>query len=216
MKAIRSLQNTHQGEDIFVLGNGPSVTSHDLNRLNGRIVIGMNGSTLLEQSYNFYTQYYALSDARFLNNPEKRHLSTSSLHPDTVRVLRAELSADDEVGLPNETHLVKALGKNGFSHDLARGYFFGCTTTMLAVHLAAYLGAARIIMLGVDFRYGKDQRRFYSESAPDPVDPFLSIQLWNIHNAARELSAVGVELLMCTRHSNLAPYIPWTEFDDVT
>lgn len=214
-KTIHRLARIHQGADIFVLGNGPSVTSHDLNRLSGRLVIGMNGSTLLESQCNFHSQYYVLSDARFLNNPEKRSLATSQLHPSTVRVLRAELAKDDEAGLPHETHLVKALGKNGFSHDLARGYFFGCTTTMLAIHLAAFLGARRIILLGVDFRYGKEQRRFYSESAPDPVDPFLSIQLWNIHNAVRELSEVGVDVVMCTRHSNLAPYVPWVEFESI-
>jgi hypothetical protein len=107
---------------------------------------------------------------------------------------------------------VKARGKNGFSDDLKRGFYFGCTTSMLAIQLAYYAGSSQIVLLGNDFRYPRSQPRFYHESNPQPPDPFLSVQLWNVRLACRELAARGVAMFLCTRDSNLAPYVPYRDF----
>lgn len=212
-KNCRELRRTLTERTVYVLGNGPSIVSHDLSRLRGRPVIGMNASPLLEAQYGFKAGYYVLSDARFLSHPDKGPIATG-MASDVVRILREELIAYDDPQWIPKTFYVRTLGKNGFSHDLRRGYYFGCTTTMLAIQFAAYAGAKRIVLLGTDFRYPKDKPRFYPESSPQPEDPFLSIQLWNIRNAFLELRIRGTDLVICTTETNLRPYIPYLDFNE--
>lgn len=209
---VTELKGALGGRPAFVLGNGPSIRTHDLSLLRGLDVIGMNASVLLEAEHGFRCRYYTVSDARFLNHPQKRPLATSRLRSDTLRVLRDELRESDAPEWIDKTFYVKSRGKNGFSDDLRRGFYFGCTTSMLAIQLAYYAGASTIYLLGNDFRYPPSQPRFYYESNPQPPDPFLSIQLWNIRLAWKELRVRGVDMYVCTRDTNLAPYVPLIDF----
>jgi hypothetical protein len=213
---IRQLHDRLSGATIFVLGNGPSVKEHDLRRLRGLAVIGMNASPLLDREYGFSSSHYVVSDLRFLTHPDKRVYATSQyLGSDTIRVFRQELRSADVPELIPRTYYVKAIGKNGFSSDLSQGFYFGCTTSLMAVQLAAFLGGRRIVLLGNDFRYPRYQPRFYQEKSSQDPDPFLSIQLWNMRNAYRALRGRGVELCICSRNTNLVPYIPYLPFDEV-
>ena len=215
MKNIRNLKDSRRGERAFILGNGPSILDTDLSCLKGELVIGMNGSPLLEEQFDFHASHYALSDARFLNNPDKHYVCTSALKNDVVRVLRYELQMDDDPEQRDRTHYVRSMGKNGYSFHLCRGYYFGCTTSMLALQLASYIGSKEIYLLGMDFKYTAENRRFYEEKHPDPVDPFLSVQLWNMRNAYQLLKERGVSVAMCSKYSNLRPYLPYQEFNDL-
>lgn len=212
---LARLRGTCEGETVFVLANGPSVRTHDLRLLRGKRVIGVNASPLLDREFGFRSDYYVVSDLRFISHPQKRDIAVNLPCESTVRVLREELRDVDEPRLAGRTHYVKALGKNGFSDDLRRGFYFGCSTTMLGVQLAFHLGATRIVLLGNDLRYAKERPRFYAEDAPQEHDPFLSVQIWNVRNAWRELQERGVEMLICTRESNLAPYVPYASFEQV-
>lgn len=212
---VRELAGALRGETVFILGNGPSVREHDLSRLSDHRTIGMNASPLLDREHGFTSDYYVVSDARFLLNPAKREWAIRLPSEKTIRVLRDKLKPFDDPRLANLTYYVRSLGKNGFSADLSRGYYFGCTSSMLAIQLAAYLGCKRIVLLGNDLTYPKGQPRFYREDQPQDHDPFLSIQIWNIHNAMIELRAHDVEMVICTKSSNLVPYIRYVPFDDV-
>ncbi len=212
---MRKLRGAEKGKRAFILGNGPSIRELDLAPLKSELVIGMNASTLLEREHGFHTHYYTVSDTRFLSHPDKRGWATDALAPDTVRVLRAELAAHDAPGLPNPTYYVPAIGRNGFSHNLALGFYFGCSTTMLAIQLAHYLGCSELCLLGVDLRYTPDAPRFYREDAPQMEDAFTSTQIWNIANAARELAATDVKLVQCSPRSLLRPHVPYVPFSNL-
>ncbi|MFK7963036.1 MAG: 6-hydroxymethylpterin diphosphokinase MptE-like protein [Burkholderiaceae bacterium] len=211
---IRKLQNAEQGRTAFVLANGPSLLSEPLELLQDQLLIGMNGSTALEHDNGLVQNYYTVSDRRFLEHPEKGHWATTSLNPVTRRVLRADLRDSDSPVLTENTYFVPHLKRDGFSQDLAAGFFYGCTTTMLAIQLAAYLGCKSIFLLGVDLRYRPDQPRCYSESSPQVEDAFTSVQIWNVANAARVLRLNGVSLSNCSEHSLLRPYLPFVPFEE--
>lgn len=212
-RKIRQLKHRERGKDCFIIGNAPSVRNHDLSALRNKLSIGVNASTALEQEFGFHSSYYVVSDARFLKNPEKRAFACDLVKPGTVRVFRAELRAVDDPAWIDNTLYVRALGKNGFSFDLASGYYFGCTTVMLAVQLAAYLDCARIFLLGTELNYPTAQPRFYREQQVEQPDPFLSVQLWNLYNASLELEKQGKRLFICSRTSCLLPYIDYCDFD---
>jgi len=210
---LRELRNRESGKDCFIIGNAPSVRQHDLSALRGKLSIGVNASTALEEEFGFHSRYYVVSDARFLKNPEKRAFACEKVKPGTIRILREELSAVDDPAWIDNTWYVHALGKNGFSFDLASGYYFGCTTVMLALQLAAYLDCSRIFLLGTDLNYAPAQPRFYQEQQVEPPDPFVSVQLWNIYNASLELQKRQKQLFICSRSSWLLPYLEYCDFD---
>ncbi|BFT62220.1 6-hydroxymethylpterin diphosphokinase MptE-like protein [Pseudomonas moorei] len=214
-KSIRSLKNKEYGRRAFILANGPSIKEENLSLLKGELVIGMNASTLLEEEHNFSSDYYVVSDTRFITHPEKKRFATNLLSPNTVRVLREELKEYDEPSLQDRTYYLKALKRDGFSENLAAGFFFGCTTTMLAIQLAYYLGAAEVYLLGCDLRYTAESPRFYKENSPQLEDSFTSVQIWNISNASELFLSKGKKLLNCSERSFLRPHIEYKPFREL-
>ncbi|MER2493331.1 6-hydroxymethylpterin diphosphokinase MptE-like protein [Catenovulum sediminis] len=209
---IKKHKNKYLGQDVYILANGPSVYSHDLQKLKGCNVIGMNASSILEHEFGFNSQYYCVSDLRFYNNEEKRKYCTELLSPQTVKVFRSEIA---ELVSPldrDDTCYIKALSRDGFSTDISQGFYFGCTTTMLALQLAYYLGAKKIYLLGVDLRYSNDAPRFYVEKSVQHEDPYTSVQIKNIVEAARFLESKNVSVVNCSEFSFLRLYLPYEKF----
>ncbi|MGE8066727.1 6-hydroxymethylpterin diphosphokinase MptE-like protein [Pseudomonas sp. NPDC089569] len=213
INSVKSLKNKEAGRRAFILANGPSIAKEDLSILKNELTIGMNASTLLESAHGFHSDYYVLSDTRFITHPEKRQLATTALHPETIRILRSELKAVDHNALANPTYYIPALQRDGFSRNLHAGYFFGCTTTMLAIQLAYYLGVSEIYLLGCDLRYQEESPRFYRETNPQLEDSFTSVQIWNIVNAGEQLEIEGKKLVNCSEISFLRPYIEYVPFE---
>jgi hypothetical protein len=210
-----TLRNRECGRRIFVLANGPSINEEDLRLLKDEVVIGMNASTMLEERFGFESRYYVLSDARFIAAPHKRPWATERLAPTTHRIVRADLRPLDEQALAERTLYVRALARDGFSRNLANGFFYGCTTTMLALQLAWFLGSREVYLLGCDLRYPQERPRFYAEPTPQLEDSFTSVQMSNILNAAMEFEKAGGKLISCSRQSFLRPYLHFQQFSDV-
>ncbi|MBN1141015.1 MAG: DUF115 domain-containing protein [Deltaproteobacteria bacterium] len=210
---ISQLRDKEEGRRIFILANGPSILNNDLTLLKNEIVIGMNASTMLEKRYQISSQYYVVSDARFITNQSKRKWATTELSPYTIRVLRQDLIEFDDPSLKNRTYYTPAISRDGFSKNLSAGFFFGCTTTMLAIQLAWHLGSRKVYLLGCDLRYPEESPRFYNETQPQLEDAFTSVQLINIVNASREFERAGGELVNCSQRSFLRPYLTYNDFN---
>lgn len=208
-----ALRNRERGRRIFILANGPSVVQEELSLLKGEVVIGMNASTMLEERFGFVSKYYVLSDARFINAPEKRPWATEKLSSVTHRVVRADLRPLDDPALENRTTYINPLSRDGFSRDLSTGFHYGCTTTMLAIQLAWHLGSREVYLLGCDLRYPENNPRFYAESTPQLEDAFTSAQLSNIVNAAMAFEQGGGRLINCSARSFLRPYMAFSPFN---
>lgn len=211
---IRSLRGVESGARAFILGNGPSINQENLSLLNDEIVIGMNASTLLERKFNFKQTYYVCSDVRFIQHQDKRHLATSALNSQTKRVLRMELREFDDPALEERTWYLPAIGRDGFSLNLAAGFFFGCSTTVMALQLAHYLGVRNVYILGVDLRYTAGQSRFYKEKVTQLEDANTSVQIFNIVTAMENFKNLGGNLFNCSMHSFLASYVPTVSLND--
>jgi hypothetical protein len=214
-KKINALKNKEKGKRAFILCNGPSINNHDLSLLKNELVIGMNASTLLEKKFDFFSDYYVVSDLRFITHPQKSIWATNELNPLTVRVFRSEIKDADTISVDNDTYYVTALKRDGFSPNLSLGYFFGCTTTMLALQLAYFLGVDQVYLLGCDLTYSKENPRFYNEDNPQLEDSFTSVQIKNIADAASFFEGNGREVFNCNQSSLLNPYIDFKEFESL-
>lgn len=214
-KLITSLKNKEKNKRAFILSNGPSILTHDLSFLKDEVVIGMNASTLLEQKFGFLSKYYVVSDLRFLTHPEKSKYATDLVDAKTIRVFRKELFDFDTYKNKKNSFYITALGRNGFSERLDLGFYFGCTTTMLAIQLAYYLGCKDVYLLGCDLKYVDQQPRFYDEKNPQIEDPFTSIQIMNIINSVRFFENRGGGVWNCSQVSNLYPYLNFAEYNNL-
>ncbi|MEH6547664.1 MAG: hypothetical protein V7701_14605, partial [Sneathiella sp.] len=210
------LRGKETGRRIFVLANGPSILEEDLAPLKNEITIGMNASTILEKKWGFVTDYYTVSDERFLNNPAKRKWATNCLNEKTLRIIRADLYDYDCAELRENTLYARPLSRDGFSQDITRGFYYGSTTTMLALQLAYYLGSREIYLIGCDLRYPPETPRFYHEEKPQVEDSFVSVQISNIVNASLAFEKAGGILVNCSERSFLRPYMEFSKFSDIT
>ncbi|WP_337922512.1 6-hydroxymethylpterin diphosphokinase MptE-like protein [Vibrio cholerae] len=198
----------HKGETCYILANGPSVLTQNLSILKGNNIISMNASPLLEDKYGFKSKYYVVSDTRFFDVESKRELARAKeLDRFTTCIYRYELKDYNVKGENN--YFVKSIGRDGFSGDLNNGFYFGCTTTMLALQLAFYLGFSEINLLGVDLIYPKESPRFYDEENVSPIDSNNCIQIYNIRESFKFLNENSVYLYNCSENSLLRPYIPF-------
>lgn len=207
------LRDQEVGRRAFILANGPSVGAEDLSFLKGELVIGMNASTMLEAKHGFETSYYVVSDRRFLAAEEKRAWALEKLSSNTKRILRSDIRDLDENAYADRTTYVAPLSRDGFSTNLSHGYYYGCTTTLLALQLGWHLGIREVYLLGCDLRYAKDNPRFYREDSPQLEDAFTSVQLYNIVESAKLFEAAGGKLVNCSARSFLRPYLPFQSFD---
>ena len=210
-----NLRNRELGKRVFILANGPSINDYDLSILKDEVVIGMNASTLLEEKFGFQSKYYVLSDRRFITSPEKRKWATSSLSQGTHRILRADLRSTDEPAYESRTTYVNSICRDGFSKNLSVGFYYGCTTTMLAIQLAWQLGAIEAYLLGCDLRYRKEEPRFYTEKNPQLEDPFTSIQMKNIIDASAIFEKNDRMIINCSADSFLRPYLRFIDFRSI-
>ncbi|WP_139460336.1 hypothetical protein [Aeromonas veronii] len=207
---ISNLKGKECGRDIYIVANGHSANDkYVMNKLSDKVVIGMNATPLLCKENSLKLSYYTVSDERFIKDNEKFKIATEVINDDVVRVFRSELKKHDAARLIDATYYVNAIGRDGFSFNLTNGFYFGCTTTMLSIQLAAFLGAKKIYLIGVDLTYPKDKPRFYKEKQPAPIDNFTCVQIKNIHNAFKVLKGKGVDMFICSENSLLRPYIPF-------
>lgn len=209
---VSNLKNKERGRDIYIVANGHSANDkYVMDKLSDKVVIGMNATPLLCKEYSLKLSYYTVSDERFIKDNEKFKIATEVINDETIRVFRSELKKHDAANLIDATYYINAIGRDGFSFNLTNGFYFGCTTTMFSIQLAAYLGAKNIYLVGVDLTYPKDKPRFYKEKNPAPIDNFTCVQIKNIRDAYQALQKYGVNLFNCSQKSLLKPYIPYSE-----
>lgn len=212
---LRKLYNKEKGKRCFILANGPSVNNLDLSKLKDEVVIGMNASTLLEDKHGFFQTYYVVSDLRFFDVEFKKDLATVKLKKDTVKVFRNEIKEIYPKDIEN-VYYIRPLERDGFSFNLKKGFYYGCTTVMLAIQLAFYLGCDEIYLLGVDLVYKQSEARFYKEDNAQIDDSRASVQILNIVNADTVLrNEFGVKIFNCNPNSLIRNYLEYRDFNDL-
>jgi len=168
-----------EGETVFLIGGGPSVSEVDLNRLRGQRVVVINGS------YAVYPQADTLvfTDVRWWGKYKPKFKGeiitidpVHKLYPKTIKVLDRQRSS-------------------GLSNDPSR---LTCwhTSMTTAINLIVLRGASRIAIIGLDghglwhhdpypMNWGRNRKRFYfhGEALKAQVDPLkaMGVQVYNLN-----------------------------------
>lgn len=223
--ALSLLQNRHVGKRAVIIGNGPSLTAADLDRLGDTVTFASNKIYLIFDDTEWRPDYYSVEDSLVMMNNLEQITALSGvtkIFPDTMRAFGYR--GADAVFVP--FHLPLSL-KNprsdpefpGFGIDLRHGLHWGSTVAYSQIQLAAFMGCSEIVMIGIDHNYDLPKKRqgaFYVHDGernhfhPEYRQPG---ELWHQPNLdvlavsyarAREVCAErGIQILNASRQTRL-------------
>jgi hypothetical protein len=145
-------QNRHQGERCFIIGNGPSLTIPDLEKLKSEFTFAANKIYMAFDRTDWRPSYYVLEDDHMIRQ-----------HLDEIRRLKGFVkfvSGDWEHvwGADRETIFYprEMLSREDFPAFSDNPYTFvycGYMVTYISLQLAFFMGFKNVFLLGVDFSY---------------------------------------------------------------
>jgi len=156
LEALRSLKGRFNGQRVFVVGCAPSLTTQPLGALVDCPVICVNWAHLALESVSpswscsVVTDDYRIGELRGKLIAKDRKVVCSPCK----WTVDPELYSDPFLCLRPKT---KSSGRIDFgigcSLDLEEGVYLGRSVIFTAIQIAAYLGAAEIVCLGMDMDY---------------------------------------------------------------
>lgn len=162
MIGLTEFKDKQKGRDVFVFGTGPSLHSFNVDIINGRPVVCVNGSILKYKN----PTYYLTSDG---HQVLKRHwkIVQSGAFP----VIAGSQGASDHIrlyGPIDPSRHCSFMKENTRKMDPnADKLIFGASSVHCAIHFAVILGAKRIILVGCDCESSGGQHRFYDFSGEE-------------------------------------------------
>jgi len=148
VRTLESFKDIHKGETIWVLGSGGSLDFLDPSFFDDKICVGVNfvGKVFGLANYFTFSHYHSDSlemadSSRFVFTPKKEHGNRAewSGHLPANIVL-----FDSNAGAPGDSF--DPFGKD----NPTTGLMIGNSSIHGSLHLAAYLGAKHIVLVGAD------------------------------------------------------------------
>lgn len=155
-KKLLKYQNKHKGQRCFIIGNGPSLTMEDLDKLKNEICFASNKIYLAFDKTSWRPKYYCTSDLTIIKNNVDRINSISGIEKfsiwDAKSILCLNLK-DCIYIAPNRSDYVYPSKPFKFSFNPLVEIYLGHMVTYVMIQLAFYMGFVKIYLLGVDFNY---------------------------------------------------------------
>lgn len=155
---MQSLKGKHQEERCFIIGNGPSLTVEDLDKLGNEITFASNRIFNIFEKTKWRPTYYLAVDSDFIKynyetikNIHSEYIFLSNIYQippndKSKNVVYINEYAKFPVNKWNDT-------SSFISEDVSKVFSIGYTVTFTAIQLALYMGFKEIYLLGVDFNY---------------------------------------------------------------
>jgi len=150
-------RNSLKGERVWIIGNGPSISDTDLSALKNETTIGTNSIFLNRDEMGFDVTHYVVEDYLVA---EDRADDIATIENSTKwfgNYLQYCLpEADDTLWMNVSVDYNDTPSWPKFSRDLGSVAHVGGTVTYLCIQLAYFLGAAEVVLVGVDHSYVVD------------------------------------------------------------
>ena len=150
------MQNIYHGSRCFIVGNGPSLSSTDLDKLKGEICFATNRIYEIFDETEWRPIYYLVQDRKLIDLIKHEIIEQIDIDNKYVGI---DIFSDD-LNVKNIKYLnvvskpfYPKLPK--FSSDASKKCYNGWTITYTCIQLAAYMGFGKIYLIGVDHNYSK-------------------------------------------------------------
>lgn len=156
-RKISTYKNSNYGKRCFIIGNGPSLTYKDLEKLKYEYTFATNMIFKIFEETDWRPTYYLAQDYTALkqlyNSDETINKLSSSLIFLPIDIKNLKIKYSNRIKyfyIYRKSPFPKA---PKFSSDVSKIVFEGGTVTYSAIQLATYLGFKEIYLLGVDNNY---------------------------------------------------------------
>lgn len=207
-QSLMKLKDTHSGDVCFVIGNGPSLTSSDLDKLKNFTTFGSN---FLFEMNDFLPTYYFVQDFKHLKNKQLlekvREISPKTSFtflPFNIITNKQKKHFDNIIyfylNLPN-------VNSRSFSFDISQYIEEGGTVTYSILQCAIYMGFKSVYLLGVDNNHNVgnfyDAGHFYD---PNPINECYHKPNESMEKSYQYLKSLlpsNLKIINCTRGGTL-------------
>ena len=152
-KRIESYHNRYVGKRCFIVGNGPSLSVEDLEKIKGEISFGTHRIYHIFDQTKWRPQFYCAQDARLINDEFER-ISKIDVDPKMIAIMPftryQKIKGATYIKLNGEKFYPQ-LPK--FSSDICKEIYEGFTVTYMSLQIAIYMGFSEIFLLGMDHSY---------------------------------------------------------------
>lgn len=147
IRKLAALKNAHRGERCFIIGNGPSLRSTDLSKLQSEFTFGFNRIFLAAAELGFTPSCLAAINDLVIEQ------STAELQALKMPKFFA-WRARKWLHMDADTHFIyTSYTGPGFSRDVTGRVWEGATVTNVALQLAYHMGFSKVILIGVDHNF---------------------------------------------------------------
>lgn len=150
---LRSMKGSKQGQRCFVIGNGPSLCTEDLDRLIHEDCFGANKIYKVFPNTDWRPMYYLIVDWHGVIGDELDELQAQMYLFGDYFFRKNGISKQNTVVFYGERLLDAKLSSFQFSEDISEQVYLGATVTYAAIQIASYFGYKEIYLLGVDHNY---------------------------------------------------------------
>lgn len=157
-KAIKSLKDSHKGEKCFIIGNGPSLSADDLNRIqdSGIPTFAMNRVFKFFSQTKWRPTYYISEDILILKDTVSDVEQISA----KIKFIPVNLNWYEGIDVKDAQYFWMDYNSEmkdtfGLSLDCAHSVRCRGTVTTTCIQFAIYMGFTEIYLLGIDHNYSK-------------------------------------------------------------
>lgn len=156
-KKIKSLKDKHKNKRAFLIGNGPSLKTKDLDLLKDEITFAANKIYLAYEKTDWRPTYYLVEDDLvYKQNYKKIKEIKDSIKLFPQYALDWGNKIEEAIYfimkyMPNKSNFPQ------FNPDPLSGIYWGSTVIFSMIQLAIYMGVKEIYLLGVDFNFTESQ-----------------------------------------------------------
>jgi hypothetical protein len=149
IKGLQKFKNIHMNERCFIIGNGPSLRSMNLNLIHNEYAFGLNRIYLLFDKYIFRPTYFVS-----INNLVLQQFSSEIIALDMPKFIDWNMRKYYPDNHETINFLKLGLGlKDKFAKDITSQISSGGTVTYVAMQLAYWMGFKEVILIGVDHNF---------------------------------------------------------------
>ena len=153
-KKLKRFKDIHKGEACFIIGNGPSLLSDDLDKLNQNKTpsFAFNRIYLMFDKTKWRPAYYISQDEKTLKNCQSE-VNEMELQYKFIPLFHKYYH---DISIDNALYFNLKTDKNGntfFSDDVSVCVGDSTTVACTAMQFAVYMGFRKIYLIGVDHNF---------------------------------------------------------------
>ncbi|MGN0674741.1 MAG: 6-hydroxymethylpterin diphosphokinase MptE-like protein [Oscillospiraceae bacterium] len=148
---FKEIKNSCKGKRCFIIGNGPSLTSNDLDMLVNEDCFASNHIYKIFGKTKWRPKYYAAVDRYISLPPDLEKYNFSGLF---IGSYHWRFNKDDfKTAVCLRSHQVLSDKKCKFSDDIENCVYVTSTVSYVLMQIAVYMGYSEIYLLGFDHNY---------------------------------------------------------------